>query len=99
MFEAHTEAPRRFFSHAGGLQRAPVGKEVRPLDVVLLGRGNVGGALLGQLPEVEAVRLLAAAGRTTPWGGLSDALERSERAVLVDCTAADGMESLYQYAF
>lgn len=103
------------------------------VNVLLLGRGTVGGRLLGQLEETReslrrsqgiATRLFGVVDRhgahvdpagiaradlpprsSAPAGSppellrLLDRLSRRPLPVLVDCTAADGMETLYLEAF
>src|SRR5438067_162944 len=70
---------------------------VPPLDVVLLGRGNVGGALLALLEATPVLRVIGIGTRrqTLP---LEPLLDASPNAVLVDCTAAEGMEAVYSFA-
>ena len=103
------------------------------VNVLLLGRGTVGGRLLAQLEETReslrrsqgiSTRLFgvvdrhgahvdpagvarahlpprssAPASSPTDLGNVLDRLSRRPVPVLVDCTAADGMEALYLEAF
>jgi len=108
----------------------------QPVSLLIVGRGNVGGALLRQVRDqrerlladhdvrvdvvgvvwrggavfdergvnVEPLLDRAAAGRAEPAGppDLQALLSRMRRLpvpILVDCTAADGMETLYEAAF
>ncbi len=68
------------------------------LCVGVLGRGNVARELLSQLPK--ELKLVAAIDRKSELDAeaLLDVLASASRAVLVDCTAADGFESLYTRA-
>jgi aspartokinase/homoserine dehydrogenase 1 len=64
------------------------------LAIGVIGRGNVGGALLKLLPS--SLKLVDAIDRRTP---VLELLERlPEGGLLVDCSAADGHERLYARA-
>ena len=67
------------------------------LDIFLLGRGVVGSALLAML---KGVQLLGISTRTHRIDDdtILDALARSPFSALVDCTAADGHQTLYRRA-
>jgi homoserine dehydrogenase len=68
------------------------------LCVGILGRGNVARELLSQLPK--ELKLVAAIDRKSELDAdaLLDVLASAPRAVLVDCTAAGGFETLYTRA-
>jgi aspartokinase/homoserine dehydrogenase 1 len=84
------------------LASTTVAERRRKSDVRLaagvIGRGNVGGELLKLWPET--LRLVAAINRSSTLDAtaLLDAISGFPRAVLVDVSAADGMESLYARA-
>ncbi|MGQ0507814.1 MAG: hypothetical protein ACT4TC_21130 [Myxococcaceae bacterium] len=77
-------------------------------NVFLMGVGTVGSQLLAQLSGVKSVNLVGAANsKSARFFDVSapdvrahlDALAKLPTPVLVDCTAAEGMESLYEAAF
>lgn len=71
------------------------------LDLRLAGLAASGGALLDEagLDPGGASEELDRRGHHQPLSALLDRLRRLPVPVLVDCTAADGMEALYQEAF
>jgi homoserine dehydrogenase len=68
------------------------------LAIGLLGRGNVGSELLSQLKGIPNLKVVAVSTRREPQPVL-DLISDFPRAVLVDCTAADGQEKIYARAF